>query len=224
MRLISNTQWMVIARNLEGVRANWSGGIVGSGILNRGHSDGSPAQILEHSPDDLNAYSGTGDGAVGSKPWDQWGSMPDPGADQKRTHMLSNGELIWDFSGNVWQWVRDDISTLGVDFTGVTNDLDVSVLTGTNQMIFGTGLTLSSPSTKNLGRFVVPASANAATLSGAAFARGGAFDSNDAAGLYAANLSFNPSIVSDRVGFRCVAAPLGTGTVASGAVSSTSTP
>ncbi|NBO38647.1 hypothetical protein EBU99_08700 [bacterium] len=219
------TPGSAIQKNLEGVRANWSGGIVGSGILNRGHSDGSPAQILDHSPDDLNAYIGTGDAAVAIKPWDQWGSTtPDPGADQKRTHMLSNGEVIWDFSGNIWQWVRDDISTLGVDFTGVTNDLDVSVLTGTNQMIFGTGLTLSSPSTKNLGRFVVPASANAATLSGAAFARGGAFDSNDAAGLYAANLSFNPSIVSDRVGFRCVAAPLGTGTVASGAVSSTSTP
>ena len=26
----------------------------------------------------------------------------------KRTHHLSNGEVIWDVAGNVWEWVIDD--------------------------------------------------------------------------------------------------------------------
>ena len=33
-----------------------------------------------------------------------------PGIKQSRTHTLSNGEIIWDVSGNVWEWVKDDNS------------------------------------------------------------------------------------------------------------------
>ena len=29
---------------------------------------------------------------------------------QRRTHTLSNGEVIWDVSGNAWEWVKDDNS------------------------------------------------------------------------------------------------------------------
>ena len=28
---------------------------------------------------------------------------------QKRTHPLSNGEVIWDIAGNVWEWTSDVI-------------------------------------------------------------------------------------------------------------------
>ena len=27
---------------------------------------------------------------------------------QRRTHVLSNGEVIWDMSGNAWEWVKDE--------------------------------------------------------------------------------------------------------------------
>jgi hypothetical protein len=36
-----------------------------------------------------------------------WGSAD---FDQKRTHTLSNDEIIWDFSGNVYEWVKDDLT------------------------------------------------------------------------------------------------------------------
>ena len=81
--LISNAQWQAIARNIEGVAANWSRGKVGDGSLNRGHSNGSSAL----------AASG-----------DEGGSW----SVNKRTHTLNNGEIIWDLAGNVWEWVKDN--------------------------------------------------------------------------------------------------------------------
>ena len=40
-QLITNDQWMTIATNIANQASNWSGNSVGSGALNRGHSDGS---------------------------------------------------------------------------------------------------------------------------------------------------------------------------------------
>jgi len=88
--LISNDEWMVIARDIEATAANWSGGEVGNGTLNRGHSDSNPGNSLSISdPTD---------------PWDQTGQDSSTWT-QKRTHVLSNGEIIWDFAGNANEWV-----------------------------------------------------------------------------------------------------------------------
>ncbi len=98
--LISNLEWMTIARNIENVSANWSGGAHGSGSLNRGHIDNSPTQALGL-VDITDPFFGTGNAAVNGSTW----------GDQKRTHLLSTGEEIWDFSGNVAEWVVWDPST-----------------------------------------------------------------------------------------------------------------
>jgi len=102
-RLMSNTQWMTIARNIEATAKNWSLGAVGRGVLVRGHSRQhsmlSPA-FLEQSSDQQ-PYFGTGDSE--SSAWEQ-----------RRTFVLSNGEVIWDFAGNDWQIVSDDVSSLGL--------------------------------------------------------------------------------------------------------------
>ena len=88
--LISNPQWMTLAREIEAVDANWSTGEVGNGQLNIGHTDNWPAGTLTIS-DPTNPWTGTmDDEAVWS---------------QKRTHQLANGEVIWDLSGNVYEWV-----------------------------------------------------------------------------------------------------------------------
>lgn len=92
--LISNHEWMTIAFEIEKTASNWSGSAVGSGQLNRGHTDNSPGSALAVT-DVNNPYIGTSNNsgqAVGS------------GWEQKRTHTLSNGSVLWDIAGNVWEW------------------------------------------------------------------------------------------------------------------------
>jgi hypothetical protein len=102
-RLMSNSQWQTIARNAEGVVANWSGGAVGIGVMVKGHTDQVPFGRLSNSADN-DPYFGTSNSASESA-----GS----GWEQRRTHALSNGEIVWDMGGNVWHWVSDNLEELG---------------------------------------------------------------------------------------------------------------
>jgi len=101
--LINNREWMTIARNIEAQPSNWfnSNTIppenkVGSGGLYRGHSDNDPPNALAASTDENQGYIGTNNDV-------------NNGWQERRTHTLSNGEVIWDLSGNVWEWVSDSI-------------------------------------------------------------------------------------------------------------------
>ncbi|MBT4790958.1 MAG: hypothetical protein HON90_05265, partial [Halobacteriovoraceae bacterium] len=91
--LISNSQWQTIARNIEAVASNWDGGVIGTNNLNTGHSDNDPAAICDATQEYINTDCSNSGSEVGFK--------------QKRTHTLSNTEVIWDFSGNVSEWVID---------------------------------------------------------------------------------------------------------------------
>ena len=46
---------------------------------------------------------------------------------QRRTHTLSNGEVIWDVSGNAWEWVKDDNSDSDSDSDADNSDNDNGV-------------------------------------------------------------------------------------------------
>ena len=96
--LITNDEWQSIARNIELVGSNWKNGTVGdAGGLSTGHSDQDPATILEANSDDNNACHGTGQ-TCSSSTWNG----------QRRTHTLSNGEVVWDIAGNLEEWVKDN--------------------------------------------------------------------------------------------------------------------
>lgn len=97
--LITNDEWQTVARNIENTAWNWSSGVVGSGTLNRGHTDNSPASGLAAAAD-TSACSGTGQ-SCSDTVWDA----------QRRTNKLSNGGVIWDFGGNYCEWVKDTNST-----------------------------------------------------------------------------------------------------------------
>ena len=95
--LITNDEWQSIARNIEDVASNWKNDTVGdAGGLSVGHSDSVPSGTRAASSDDNNACYETGNTCDGST----WHS-------QRRTHTLSNGEVVWDIGGNVYEWVKD---------------------------------------------------------------------------------------------------------------------
>lgn len=102
--LMTNSEWMRIANDVALVSANWCNqngtdcgnppGTQGK-ILANGHNDSSPSKALPAGQDSEPCYQTATDGSnvCGAK------------GSQKRTLELSNGEIIWDFAGNVWQWI-----------------------------------------------------------------------------------------------------------------------
>ena len=80
--LITNEEWMTLARNIEIVPSNWSSGTVGQGSLKRGNA----GDVVENV-----SYDGVD---------------PENGTDRNSLAMLklTNGSEVWDLSGNVNEW------------------------------------------------------------------------------------------------------------------------
>ena len=90
-----------INRNLEKVAANWIGS-VGSGVLKRGNvGDSNPGDYDGPNPD----YDGAGTGS-------------DRTATSPARMILSGGQEIWDWSGNVREWITGDGTNGCVDSSG----------------------------------------------------------------------------------------------------------
>jgi hypothetical protein len=190
--LISNAQWQTVARSIEATSSNWSGGTVGSGQINRGHSDNSPASVLGVS-NTSDPYDGTGNSSA---------QAPGSGWEQKRVHTLSNGQTIWDFSANAVEWVADSIDgsalsppiTTSASFTDTTyfptSDTGNRTLLGPMGSAYAHGQGMGS---------VAGGSANAVL-------RGGYYAHGVAAGAFYTSLANSSGDVFDFLGFRCVKA------------------
>ena len=212
-RLMSNTQWQVVARNIENTGANWTSGTVGSGYLWRGHSDnvtGSDAWL--HSQDfDSQLSNPRFDGAAtdyfgtGNTVAENWSG--EAGWQERRRFVLSSGASVWDMSGNVWQWVSDDNDTgtgaggeMGVSSAiralSYWMDFDDPNLTASDLKIIGSSGGYTS--SKNVGQIYV--------RSNGAVIRGGGWQDFNLSGLFSAlgeaawNGRFN-------FGFRCAFVP-----------------
>jgi hypothetical protein len=185
--LISNQEWMTIARDIELTKENWSSGTVGVGMVNRGHSDNIPPNVLSII-DTNDSYDQTLDSIMSN-------------GEQKRTHTLSNGEVIWDFSGNSWEWVdfeRGGVLDAPPSCPGASeiNDVVCAAYTGTPRYYQPENMgSLTPNSSFGLGYFI--GHSPASTL-----ARGGDFRSNIQSGIYTMNL-LDPGTA----GFRCVLRP-----------------
>lgn len=179
--LITEKEWLAIAHNVENVGWNWNGGVAGTNQMSDGHSDNVPGNSLAAdvtgNPDD-DPCVGTGQ-ACSLTTW----------SSQRRTYQLSNGEYIWDFGGNVWEWVdnvvSDDYPILNSGAAGwqacsASGDGICGNTRTTNDQWYRGGTTATR-----------------------GFVRGGAWDYGAAYGAFTLALNNAPSYVNTAIGFRC---------------------
>lgn len=195
--LISNSQWMTIGESIRNNGANWDNGIVGSGTLNIGHSDNAPAAPLAPNSDDNLACDGTGQ-TCNLSSWNQ----------QKRTHQLSNGEIIWDFGGNVWEWTSD-----------MFDNTDKLAFANTYLEYNSTNITSGVSSALPLGDLISTGAIGLSTAHGigsyypgltgvgGSIVRGGRFSGGTYGGIFAAFTAVDSTYSSSDLGFRCVYVP-----------------
>ena len=196
--LITEPEYMTIAQNVLGVASNWDNGAgvhtVGTGFIYSGHNDNSPANALAASTDDTNGYFGTGNTT---------------GSNQRRTLTLSNGEVIWDLSGNVYEWTN---ATIGANLQpGLTGEVAYAWKQWNNGSLLMNGLPANSQpastgiagitgwsSTQGIGQLY----SNYGEAGARAFLRGGSWYIGGNAGVLYLHLYYAPSNSSTNVGFR----------------------
>lgn len=194
--LISNPEWMAVAREIEKNPRNWTSNKVGVGEIYRGHSDGVPFDIL--SVINVNDY------------YDQTQNSPRDGLNQRRVHYLSSGKKIWDFSGNTWSWVnwKKSLNTKigpqncingSYEFNQIDHDVcsleDLDELRNQNLLPKNSSLNSENGIGKFMGSF---------GSSGGAARRGGHRSDGENAGIYALSLSYPLESRLSYIGFRCV--------------------
>ena len=208
--LITNNEWMTLARNIEQVPSNWSSGTIGEGHIYSGHNDSKPYNALEASID-TNGYAGTGQTS----------------GPQRRTLTLTNGEVIWDLAGNVWEWTNDnidmsvnrpksfnengdEITTNGYyNYSFKTSDPSVTDYIkyddlGNTTLKYKDLFLLTSGNynvDNGIGRM------NLSTSTNRVFLRGGSWSSGSYSGLLALNLSSDSVRLSYHIGLRCAVVP-----------------
>lgn len=204
--LITEAEWMTIAADVLSVKYNWSGGAVGSGYVYQGHVNESPAGALEASADDSNGLFGiTGGTGTAS------------GTNSQRTLLLSSGDIIWDFSGNVGEWTQQAVglATHTTSQIGVSGDLaftwrewnlgslsmgNLGANSRPSALASTAGLSdiVNWDASKGIGRVY----ANYADVSARAFRRGGDWGPASNPGVLALTLNSLASYEGTHIGFR----------------------
>ena len=194
--LITNPEWMTIAANAAGVNKNWSLGSVGSGELARGHSDRSPLQACAADASDTNAYV-----------QDNCDGLASGTFNQRRTHILSTGDVLWDLSGNVYDLVdyynqndRPDMPDplVYAEFNTLTPTVTLPLrdLIPTNEVKSYWDDAWNS--SQSIGQYWKGTNVNEGVM-----LRGAEYDEETAAGLFYAAFDFSPTRTHPDVGFRC---------------------
>lgn len=169
----------------------WSGGVAGSGYIYSGHNDSSPSNAVAATSDDNDGYYGTGN------------TTP---SNQRRTLLLTNGEVIWDFAGNVYEWTSGTIASS--QQPGLTGESAYAWKEWNNGSLQWNGFPTSSrpgsvgatgySTTQGIGQLY----SNYGETSTRAFGRGGYWAGGTIAGVLALRLDVVPSNMGSTVGFR----------------------
>ncbi len=163
LRLVTELQMLAIAYDIANQDINWTGGTVGQGDIFQGlrKDNVDEPQPADYVPED---------------------------ADERRWHQLSNGERIYDFSGNAFTWVFDDVQgdENGIVARAITADSSSLSTAPFPSMERGTGWRPTAP----------------ANWSGRALVRGGYWNSSGLAGVFRLGIGW-PDYAGGSVGFRC---------------------
>jgi hypothetical protein len=205
--LISNEEWLTIGTNLSKVGSNWSMGMVGFGSLNVGHSDNNPPMACPASTDDSQAYVDLNCNGMSLGVFVQ-----------RRTHQLSNGEVIWDFAGNAWDWTSYALPTnnakpfSSLEGSPTDNWREFPIIdAGFASLPRNRLRPLASDqsfwndtwnSSFGIGQYYAGSNG-----SGGALQRGGSWDDFLRSGIFAAGLFLAPNGTFNYTGFRCVYRP-----------------
>ena len=205
--LITNAEWMALAHDIESVSSNWEAGILARGFAaNTGYGDTWTNSAVAPSTGVGSEYN-TATNTVGASGTHLY----------RRTHTLSNGEVIWDLSGNVYEWTNDTRTTAQLlsNFSSQTSswyEYDGTVA-GFSTADFSSDRYIPylsvAPSTgvynsdNGIGRIYIDT--NTASPSGDihAFLRGGGWDRGAYAGVFTLDLGTSPAYSRASVGFRC---------------------
>ncbi|MGI6340709.1 MAG: SUMF1/EgtB/PvdO family nonheme iron enzyme [Minisyncoccales bacterium] len=189
--LITNAEWMAIARDIEQVKSNWTGGSIGSGMIKRGN-----VGIV-----DAGSYNG---------------ADPEAGITNDLAKLtLSNGKQIYHFSGNVWEWVDDKIECgvsscpsilMPYDSTPASEWVEfTSVNTWGKYTKAELGPLGNYNSANGVGKIYTDydAAAGSSDTYTHAFRRGGRWSNGADAGVFALSLLGSPADLDTFIGFRC---------------------
>jgi hypothetical protein len=161
-QLITERQCLAIAVDIAGQDINWTGGKVGHGAIYQGLHLGtvSAPQAGTYEPDD----------------------------NERRWHQLSNGARIYDFAGNMFSWVYDDVQGDAEGLVSAAIEKDSPSLA-------------SAPyPSEQKGMGYIPR--GPLKWSGNALFRGGCWCSGGFAGVFRLGDGW-PGSARDSVGFRC---------------------
>ncbi len=191
--LITNNEWMTIARNTEAQSANWANGTVGSTVASGGG--------LKRG----NVGETTSVGYNGADP--EQGT----GRDTKAKLVLSNGAELWDLSGNVWEWNNNTIT--GADQPDVSgqsgfNWREYTALTGYGSLSYDLLRPSDSSYNADYGVGRIYHDSNSVSSTVYAFVRGGNWFNTSNAGVFALSLYNTPTAQNYNIGFRCASDPV----------------
>jgi formylglycine-generating enzyme required for sulfatase activity len=190
--LVTDQEWMTIARDVLFVNNNWTSGTVGTGLLFGGNNGETTFGYAGIDPD----YGTEAERVVAN-------------ASSTRAKLkLSTAEYIWDISGNVWDWTDNNVllseqpqvlattSNWGWDdYTDVIRYNALSYIEPTNR---------GWNSSQGIGRIYTYSPPSTATSSTQyAFARGGNWTDTTVAGVFTLYLTDVPADTYTTVGFRC---------------------